>query len=337
MSKIAKWGIALVLIGIVGAGVGLLISVGEGQRFFEDQDYVKVTESIDADALSRILVEMENRRIVIGESTTANIEVTYYESEKDPIDSSQEGDTFSLVNDPVWYWGFLWWMNWGRWFTGEKTTVTILIPEGTDWVLDLDTANGNIEIIEVDPIASLTLDTENGDLLLEKLAFDGLLRAKTTNGAIRLNEVQTASLSLSTTNGRVSLTDVTTGAITLTDTNGDILFTNVVATSIQATNTNGRYVLTDVTATGAISLITTNGNIDIVRITTVNLTCRSTNGDIEVTAHGTYEDFYCTFQTETGHVRVDGENAGEGDHHATQSLRMVLRTVNGSIDLDFLD
>jgi DUF4097 and DUF4098 domain-containing protein YvlB len=337
MSKVVKWGIALILIGVVGTGIGLLISLGEGQRFFEDQDYVRVTESIDVENLTRIRVEMENRRIVIGESTTAKIEVTYYESEKDPIDSATEGNTFSLVNDPVWYWGFLWWLNWGRWFTGEKTTVTILIPEGTEWTLDLDTANGNIEIIEVDPIASLITTTQNGDIQMEKLAMDGSLRAKTTNGAIRLEQVDAASLTLTTTNGLVSLTDVTTGAVTVTDTNGGILFTEVTATSIQATNTNGRYVFTDVTASGSISLVTTNGNIDITRITTVDLTCRSTNGDIKVTAYGTYDDFYCTFQTETGHVRVDGENAGEGDHHAAKPLRMVLRTVNGSIDLDFLN
>jgi hypothetical protein len=327
MLKALKIGLVLVIIGIVATVAGFLISGDSVVSSFSEQNYEKVEESFEVGTIVKIDVEMDNRKIVIGESLTGKIEVVYYESEYDRIDSLAEGTTLSLDNTKDWYLNFMWWGNWFNW-NNEKFIVYIDIPSGTVFDLVLDSDNGDLVISGLDNLDSLDLDTENGDVELSSLTLTGDILADTENGNIELEDLVFLDAELSTTNGRVILTNVKAGSVDAQGVNGDMIFT-------------------DVTTTGSLVLDTVNGGIDIVRGTIalfpgsgtpreVALSCSTENGSIDIGVYGSYEDYYCDFQSVTGSVRVDGENEGEGSHHESQHSAISLQTTNGSIDLNFL-
>ncbi len=336
MGKVLKIAAVLAVLGIVAVVAGVLISADSGSDFFSDQEYVKVEDSVEVGSLTTIVLDMKNRKIVVGESATGKIEVSYYESEKDPIDGLAEGDTYTLENKPTWYFGFMgWMMNMRNWFTDDRTTVYVNIPSGTSWILLLETENGDVSLEAMDFLSDITVTTENGNIVLEDLET-GVLSADTENGGVTLRNVACTSADLGTTNGRINLSQVQTGAISIADVNGDITFTDVQAASVVGVNTNGRYDFTDVTVTGSINVRTTNGNIELTRMTTGDLSCETTNGSIDVSLYGTYENYRATFQSVTGSVYVDGESEGEGTHHDSMTDSVSLRTTTGSIDIDFL-
>lgn len=335
MGKVLKIAAVLAVLGIVAVIAGILISADSGSDFFSDQEYVKVEDSIEVGSLTTIVLDMKNRKIIVGESGTGKIELSYYESEKDPIEGTTEGTTYTLENKPVWYFGFLGWMNMQNWFTDDRTTVYLNVPAGTEWVLRLGSENGDISLTDLGPLSDLTLNTENGDITLDGLDV-GILSADTENGGVNLTDLTCSSADLRTTNGRIRLLHVASGAIQVHDVNGDITLNDVEALSIEGTNTNGRYDFTDVVVSGAIDVSTTNGNIEMIRITTSDLSCLTTNGSIDVSLYGVYENYRAYFQSVTGSVTVDGESEGEGTHHESMTDSVSLRTTSGSIDLDFL-
>lgn len=335
MGKVLKIAAVLAVLGIVAIIAGVLISADSGSDFFSDQEYVKVEDSVEVGSLTTVVLDMKNRKIVVGTSSTGKIEVSYYESEKDPIDPLTEDDTYTLENNPVWYFGFLGWLNMSNWFNDDRTTVYLDVPTGTSWVLRLESGNGDITLTDLDFLSNVTLSTANGTIEAENVEAE-ILSANSTNGGVTLRNLTCTSANLGTTNGRISLSGVESGEIVVGGVNGDITFSDVESASIEGTNTNGRYEFTDVAATGSIDLQTTNGDIDLTRITTGTLSCLTTNGGIDVSMYGDYEDYRAYFQSVTGSIHVDGESEGEGTHHESMTDSVSLRTTTGSIDLDFL-
>jgi len=120
------------------------------------------------------------------------------------------------VNDRKWYERIG--IQWGR----PDTHVTVSLPAGFRSDLALGTVNG-----------SITAE--------EQLA--GLMRASTTNGDIRLNNVGA------------------TGGAVVSTVNGQIVLGGLTADSITASGVNGQIQLGGIASNNSITLSTTNGSI----------------------------------------------------------------------------
>ncbi len=79
--------------------------------------------------------------------------------------------------------------------------------DGAKGTISLSSTNGRIEAVNIR--GELDVDTTNGTIVLEMLSFEGTIKAKATNGSIRLRigslEKVNANFNARTTNGSISL------------------------------------------------------------------------------------------------------------------------------------
>jgi len=314
MNKALRIVLAVALIALVGVlVVGLLTKGTFG--FISDEEYTLVEKTYSADDFTGIKLDTENRSITILPSTSGQIEVKYYDSDKNYFEVDDVGDVLKLVNDPVWYYNFI------SGFNIDQMTVynhvDLYLPATTHYEVDVDTVNGRLEISDLEEIDKLTLETSNGALYVENVTCSGLIDIDSVNGGIHLTTVTASDdVMLDTENGGISLEDVTiVGTIDLTTTNGNFSLTNVQADQINATTTNG-YVMGDAVQTEQFFAQTTNGQIDIAIV-------------------GSFDDYHVQMMTTNGQYYLDGDLVQINIYHTDKTPSVELESLNGSIHLSF--
>jgi len=296
MGKILKFGAFLVIVGFVAVIVGL-VATGNTQPI-QSEEYEYKTESIEMGSISLVSMIMDNRRVIVGRSTTGKIEMDYYESEKDPVEVTVSADSVLLENEFKWYENLFRFWPWT--LNDDYTVAHLYLPEGVDYELNLETSNGDITIEDLNNLNDLTLDTSNGTITLSNLTAEGIT-AESSNGALILTNLTAHFCIADTSNGRVTASNITA-------------------------------------TVGQIHLDTSNGAVNGTNLTTNNLSCDTSNGSIDITITGSEADFYYDLSTSNGTVYVDGDDRGDSERENTSMTnRITLTTSNGSIHLDFAE
>jgi len=181
--------------------------------------------------------------------------------------------------------------------------------------------------------ARLTLDLSNGSITAEQLKLAKEFKGTTTNGAIRLTEVEAAELDFQSTNAKIR-TEKTKGKLKLQTTNGSIEAEEHEG-DLRLKSTNGQ--LTAAKVSGAIAAETTNGEIRLDDTRSV-VEARTTNGSIEVNGAAVAGDW----SLHTTHGKIDVALPGNGDfqiegqgqsvsNHSTLPLRIFGKEIEGKI------
>ncbi|MDD3842986.1 MAG: DUF4097 family beta strand repeat-containing protein [Candidatus Izemoplasmatales bacterium] len=277
MVKLLKAGIILILLGIGASIAGFLTTKDEVGNDFSNQTYTLVEDSYVTGAISVVNMDLSNREVIVGRSTSDKIEVRYYVSENDPIEASEENNSLTFDSDIIWYWNFFSVFNWLNWNASEHFDFYLLLPEGTNFDLNIDTSNGVITVESLDNLGALDLNTSNGHVNLINVDSESI-RVDTSNGIITVNNVDcgvSGNIDLRTSNGAINVLAVVTADLTCHTSNGSIDVEMAGEFSDYATNlatSNGTiYVDGNILAAGLynssnarrIILNTSNGSIHL--------------------------------------------------------------------------
>lgn len=170
-------------------------------------------------------------------------------------------------------------------FMRDQGTITIYIPE--DMIIetaDVYGTNSKITILGLE-FNAIDVSATNGDIKLEDLILRDDNHVKTTNGRIRIYNVQADRLETKTTNGLIEVDRGNIKTLYAQTTNGEIKIERLNVdqldgTRLEAKTTNGKVTLNDV-YTERVVLSTTNGNIHFYngnREFDVDVTASTVNG-----------------------------------------------------------
>ena len=244
---------------IAFASVGFNPQKLGGQSDFEQKQFV-----VGADTVKALEIADENNSITLARSSDQSIVITYYESQKDRYDLGVDDGgllTMRYVNDRQWYERIG--IQWGH----PDTHVTVALPASFRGDLALGTVNGSITAQE-QPVGALRAATTNGDIRLNNVGATGDAVVSTVNGQILLGGLTANSITASGVNGQIQVGGISaTGAISLSTTNGSIsgaIQGNAQDYTVNAGTVNGSCNLTNSTGGAkSLSVHTTNGSIDV--------------------------------------------------------------------------
>jgi hypothetical protein len=255
--RLSPWVLVLLFVGIPLIALALIIggSVAAVNAFRG----TPVSDSIDADAGSSLLIDAPNASIRLSVSDDDEIHATMrgsYSGREPSLDvTTTAGETEIRGGCP------------GGWFVFNRCRVQIEVTGPAD--LDV-TAGGRNGAITADGLTGdLNLSTTNGSIEVDESS--GVLVLRSTNGRIELEDSASTEVRAQTTNGAVRLSFAEApDEVTANSTNGGIQIEvpdDGTEYYIEADTTNGRIDTEDVPgdrrADRTITAGTTNGGITI--------------------------------------------------------------------------
>ncbi|MET4638089.1 DUF4097 family beta strand repeat-containing protein [Mycetocola sp. 2940] len=243
-------GIPLVLIGLITGG-----SIGALNAFRGDP----VSDTLDVDAASSLLVDAPNASIHLSDSDDNEIHATMrgdYSGARPTLTATESGRETEIRGGCP-----------GGWFLFNRCRVRIEVALPADLDVTVSGRNGAITAEEL--TGELTLSTTNGSIEVDRSV--GALVLRSTNGRIELEDSASTEVRAQTTNGAVQLSFAEApDEVTANSTNGAIHIEvpdDGTEYFIDANTTNGRVDTEDVPgdrrATRTITAGTTNGGITI--------------------------------------------------------------------------
>lgn len=291
MNKAIKIGLTLVIIGLVLAVVFGVVS-GEG---FQTEEYTLVEQNYTVDQFDMFSFDLENKAVTVQTTDSNTVTVTYYVSERDAINVTENGTSISFVEDVEWYNWFVFGFSWFQ--DPAVDHVIISIPADLMVSFEIVTSNGAITMEGLNAIQSLDLDTSNGGIELTDLAIAENLVAHSSNGGLDLTNL------------------AVDGTIVATTSNGKVDVSGLVAESVD--------------------LRTSNGNMICSSVQTDELSLDTSNGSITVNVAGVFEDYSLTMMTTNGHYEINGETVVINHYHDDASKSIECVTSNGNIYINF--
>jgi hypothetical protein len=248
MKVLFKLGLLLVIVGAFLFAVFFVLGGSETVNG-ASETYEIVELSYDPSEFDTIEVDMINKAIRVFPSTTGEIEVVFYESEKNWVDIDTTDRVLKFDNDyeRVFSFFFFGWFNWSQ--NPDYTKFDLYLPLDVIFELDLETSNGAITISNLTEVAKLTLRSSNGELLIDNVAQIASIDAYTSNGRVTLRDAIVAGLAkLRTSNGKVIVDDCTLDELDVYTSNGEIDVTMAGSQAnyhIEMTTSNGSKYLND--------------------------------------------------------------------------------------------
>lgn len=237
MGKLFKIALGLFLVGIGVVAIFSIISEDNLFAMVNDEDFVyHEYTSGDAD-FDKLSFNFDNRDFIFRASDTDEIKITYYTTEKDPVDVTEDGTTLRLENEILWYNQVL--IGWNFFTNDDYYDVNVYLPVTDEYEIYLIDSNGSVEFNGVSNLTDVFVTTSNGRITLDTVSADSM-DLISSNGELRLtNVVTTDSLNVSTSNGRIYLTDVVAVDIVGSTSNGKIIVTNLTTESVTLDTSNG--------------------------------------------------------------------------------------------------
>ena len=238
-------GIGLILIGIAFLTANLTIN----------ENYTKKQVYLNKDEIQKIKINVYDHNIIVEESLTNKISITYYVSKNDLKEYYIKDRQASLISNKRAFNLFN--------FNFKNYPVIIKIPKNIVLDIDLRTSNGYISLDNLD-FNKTNIKTSNGKIILRDITFNNTI-LKTSNGEINLNNIIGKEINLATSNGRINLNYVDVIRINANTSNGKIAIDKLKSDDIKLSTSNG-------SVSGSIigdemdynmSLKTSNGNIYI--------------------------------------------------------------------------
>jgi len=248
-------GLILGIVGVVALGKDRILTIVHDMS--NDSEYV--AESYESNTgPAKLDLQFVNRNIVIIRDDVINIEISYYQSEKDQIECREENGTLIVTNDVRWQ--FFTFFNY---VSSEKRMVEVTIPNTVEYDIKIMTTNGNIVLEDLDTLQTVDVATTNGTIKLMNTDVTGNVELRASNGTIQVTKVQASQLLADTINGEVIIREVISAAIDAESTNGSLDVSLVTCDDIDLNTSNG---VIDVEIVGTfedykIVLHTVNGKI----------------------------------------------------------------------------
>ena len=219
------WLLAIVvtLAALICVGFSVLRYLSSDQHL----GYAAREESFDAAAVTRIVVEDQNRPVRVRALTSSDIRVNYYEGH-------HEGYTLTLADGTLtvrsqsegrWYDRFL------TLYDTTEAVLTIYMPPDFSGELDLQTSNDSIEVENLSQVAALRLRTDNDAITVRAVSVRGDAVLCSANGPVTAEEITcTGNLTLTSSNAALTVAEVSCTALDLQTSNGMITCTGLSRT-----------------------------------------------------------------------------------------------------------
>ncbi|MBN2504194.1 MAG: DUF4097 family beta strand repeat protein [Bacilli bacterium] len=292
MNRTLTMGLILILIGTALSFTFGITSEGSFETYFGGEEFTYTELSYSADDFTGFDISLKNKAVTILPSTTGNIEIKYYETEKNWVDVDSDGATLMLDNDTEWYYNLILWFNIFR--LNKYMQFYLYLPTDTSYDINLATSNGDVDLNDLIE-NHVSLSSSNGDINLTEASINGEFNATTANGRIILDSVDISEeAELFTSNGQIKLDDVTVPNIDLSTSNGKIIVSGITADVVHAETSNGDI---EISVEGSLAeyhlvMATSNGSyyLNGVKVTanvyntdqSKRIDAESSNGDVEI-------------------------------------------------------
>lgn len=303
MKRIFIVGLALLLVGILTFGAGFAMNNFSFTGFSDFEDAVdRVYESPSLP--EAIEIHVGNLDVRAVPSPDERLRITYPEGASQGVEiTATDGVVRAESYDRrAWYRRII---N----FPGPARELLLEIPQGYAGGLMVYTKSGAVNVSDV---------------------AAGVLEAQTTNGEIRLANVDTRTASLSGADDSIELCGVSVlEALSAQTKNGHLSLSQVRAGDIECESKNGRIALSDAQSAQGVRLNSRNGAISLENVAfETALEAKTRNEDVRGTILGNPADFTIRSSAHNGSTNLP-ENFGSGAKLLTVEVR------NGSIQVEF--
>ena len=288
----------------VFAGLGLFAAVMSkldwdlsalNTQNFETNVY-EITE-----AFSSISIDKESADITFVLSENGKCSVECYEEEKVIHSVTAENDMLIIgANDER-----AWYDHIGFHFDSAK--ITVYLPQTAYAALSVHASTGDVAVPETFAFDSIDVSVSTGDIEVQSDVL-GLIKLKTSAGAIRAAELSAGRMELSASTGRIELSDVgCKEEIQLNVSTGKTVLTNVECKSLVSGGNTGDVELHKVTAAEKITVHRSTGDVHFDRSDAAELFVETDTGDVNGSLL-TEKIFFV--HTDTGSVTVPQTMSG---------------------------
>lgn len=205
---------------VIGAAFYLIIGKESSQylldRAVQDHDYTETLYSSTTE-LTGLDLEMVNRNVNVIRADVEKVEITYYQSDKDAIEIKESSGILVLDNKVKKY-AF----NMFSKVSNEKRVIQVVLPQNLNYNISIETINGNHILEDLGILKNVELKTINGTITVKKTETINNFFINSTNGFIYGENLKSSSMCFETTNGEIQLSSSVCNDISLSSINGSI-------------------------------------------------------------------------------------------------------------------
>ncbi|MBQ4090214.1 MAG: DUF4097 family beta strand repeat protein [Clostridia bacterium] len=206
----------------------------------------------------------------------------------------------------------------------KQQEVTVELPDG--WAGTADISTMNVSIYASVAIDELLLHTSNGAIVLDDVRA-GRISGSTTNGAIKIEDVNFEDMELGTYNGRIVVNGICGSMAKLTSSNATANVQDATVNDLLIKSSNGGLRIENVTGEKLYAQ-TSNGSIKVSGVNVSDVTLKSSNGSITGDICGDITDYAIVSKTSNGKNNLPDGTEG--------ARKLDVRTSNASIAIEFV-
>ena len=285
----------LFVIGVGSAVVFLLLSDNQLFQTLDEDSYILYEKQYDKDRFDEIELDFLNRDYEVYASADDQIHIEYYLTDKDHVKIEEEEDSLEIENSIRWFEQIFSGWNWN--ISRSYFVVKLYLPANESYDVSLETANGDIQIMDVSVLSELEIKTANGNIICD--------------------QVDAINVDVKTSNGEIRFTDVS------------------VLNEMKVRTSNGKIKLNDVSAQ-SIDGATSNGDITAEQIETESIELDSSNGDVILSIYGDKEAFEVTLDSSNGDLFYDGIEVAQEHFNPDGVYTISLDSSNGDVSVTFI-
>lgn len=316
----------LVVGGIVVASIAFFAAGSVTNLSTSNLNYTKVETALKAGDSKNVRLELETDDVSFEVSPDDDFHFTYYESDRDKYELTQNSNEISLIYRRSGDWtDYI-----GVFVTLEAHNVTVMVPADYAGSIEVTASTGSINISRQENLNELSVNVTTGNIFISDSNAKSLEAAATT-GKIDISDTNVeGKTEFATSTGRINLNKLAVGEdLQATTTTGGMELNDVTMLSAEITSTTGGLSLDGLKA-DKIVIQSTTGGIRLRDIDAMKLKIKATTGSVTGNLVGNSADYTITSSTNTGGNNLP-ENWGSGE----RSLN--INTSTGSIDIEFND
>lgn len=286
-----------------------------GDFFIDDEAYGEKLEYVATTILDEIDINVDTRHIIVKESTTDEMTITYYAKEKDIVTINELNGKLSLVqksqNEAFSWFSF-------KFGSYEVMSITIFVPS--------------------DMIINYTLSSDTGDIkYIEGPSQAHNLMINADTGSIKLEDIEMDALTIDNDTGSISLKSLNvSGNVKVSVDTGSIHTDYTEANALEIYTNTGSITITDSDIVGLMELETDTGSIYVAQSDAANYDFKIDTGSVEF-ANTTLPNISLDLQTDTGSIRVNGDSKGRDYQSTNGPINLNIEVDTGSIKVNILD
>lgn len=163
-----------------------------------------------------VYIDVHNKQITVNRGDGDTIQLTYQGDSSEHFTYTDTDGVMKLVGRTDMDFHFFNFFDWN-----SRGSVTVTVPEKYAGELYLNSSNARITVDSMPNITKLTCETSNGTVKISDVQAQ-TMSLSSSNGAIRMVKVTAENVSADTSNGEIELQDLSSPNITLDTSNAGI-------------------------------------------------------------------------------------------------------------------